>query len=147
PPVTCSRASVRPDPRVHAARRLGDADRDVGTDGCAGAIVGSAHGRTGPGEQVGGVLIRDARAGDLPAITDLSNAMVTTSTIAWTDTPETLAQREAWFEHQQAEGNPVLVADIGGAVVGYATYADFRDSRKWPGYRFTIEHTVHVHEE
>ena len=93
------------------------------------------------------VLIRDATAGDLPAISDLSNAMVTTSTIAWTETPETLAQRQAWFEHQQADGNPVLVADVDGTVVGYATYADFRDSQKWPGYRFTIEHTIHVRED
>jgi len=29
-------------------------------------------------------------------------------------------------------------------VVGWAAYGDFRDSRRWPGYRFTVEHTVHV---
>ena len=27
-----------------------------------------------------------------------------------------------------------------------ASYDDFRDSQKWPGYRFTVEHSVHVRE-
>jgi phosphinothricin acetyltransferase len=103
--------------------------------------------QTVPADGVADVVIRDATAADLQAISDLSNAMVTTSTIAWTETPETLAQREAWFDHQQVDGNPVLVADVDGTVVGYATYGDFRDSHKWPGYRFTIEHTIHVRED
>jgi len=41
----------------------------------------------------------------------------------------------------------VIVAEIGGKVVGYACYGDFRDSRKWPGYRFVVEHTIHVDEK
>ena len=38
----------------------------------------------------------------------------------------------------------MLVADDGDAVVGFAAYGDFRDSTKWPGYRLTVEHTIHV---
>jgi len=39
---------------------------------------------------------------------------------------------------------------LGGAlqddrVIGFASYDDFRDAAKWPGYRFTVEHTIHVH--
>ena len=30
---------------------------------------------------------------------------------------------------------------------GWATYGDFRDSERWPGYRFTVEHSIHVREE
>ena len=29
-------------------------------------------------------------------------------------------------------------------VLGMASYGDFRDSIHWPGYRFTVEHSIHV---
>ena len=90
------------------------------------------------------MLIRDATEADVPAINDLANALIRNSTVAWTETLDTLAERVAWFRRQQDAGNPVLVADLDGEVVGYATYDDFRDSHKWPGYRFTVEHTLHV---
>ncbi len=40
----------------------------------------------------------------------------------------------------------MLVADD-GQVVGFASYAGFRDSLKWPGYALTVEHTIHVRED
>ena len=43
-------------------------------------------------------------------------------------------------------GHPVLVAVDAEVVVGWATYGDFRDTGRWPGYRFTVEHSVHVAE-
>ena len=89
------------------------------------------------------MIIRDATAPDVPAITDLYNAWIPTHTITWTETPETYEQRAEWFEHQQREGFPVLVADD-GEVVGYASYGHFRGEGKWPGYRGTVEHSVHV---
>jgi phosphinothricin acetyltransferase len=38
-------------------------------------------------------------------------------------------------------GYPVLVATDESGVLGFATFADFRT---WPGYRYTVEHSVHV---
>lgn len=32
-------------------------------------------------------------------------------------------------------------------VVGFAAYGDFRGAGRWPGYRFTVENTVHVAEQ
>jgi L-amino acid N-acyltransferase len=46
-------------------------------------------------------------------------------------------------EHAAA-GNPVLVAEVEGRVIGFAASDDFRDTAKWPGYRFTVEHTIHI---
>ena len=45
-----------------------------------------------------------------------------------------------------ASGRPALVAVDDGAVVGWAGYGDFRDSTRWPGNRFTVEHSIHVQE-
>ena len=91
--------------------------------------------------------LRDASAGDAVAIAALYNATVATTTVQWTEEPDTVADREAWLDRQVARGFPVLVAeDDTGEVVGFASYGDFRDSAKWPGYRFTVEHTIHVAE-
>lgn len=91
-----------------------------------------------------GTTVRDATEADLPAVLDLVNALLDTTTIEWRDEPYSLASRRAWLAAHRAAGDPVLVAVDGGAVVGMAAYADFRDTERWPGYRFTVEHTVHV---
>lgn len=90
--------------------------------------------------------IRDATVDDLRAITEIMNALLATTAIEWTDTPHTVDERREWFGRQQAAGYPVVVAVDGGEVVGFASFGDFRDIVKWPGYRTTVEHTVHVRE-
>lgn len=42
------------------------------------------------------------------------------------------------------EGIPVIVAEAEGIVLGSATLGDFRS---WPGYRFTVEATIHLRPE
>ena len=91
------------------------------------------------------MIIRDAVAEDLPAISNLYNALIPTTTVAWTETPETLDDRRAWFAARTGDGDATVVAeDDGGRVVGYAAFGPFRDNAKWPGYRTTVEHTIHV---
>lgn len=92
------------------------------------------------------MLIRDAIAADLPAITDLYNALIPTHTITWSETPTTVDERAAWLQRQGVEGLPVLVADDGGAVAGFTAYEPFRGEGKWPGYRHTAELSIHVRE-
>jgi L-amino acid N-acyltransferase len=99
-------------------------------------------------EQPSDLRIRDAVSQtDIAAISSLYNALIDTSTIAWTEHRETLATRQDWFAEQQSQGYPVLVAESDGDVVGYASFGDFRDAIKWPGYRFVVEHTVHIRED
>jgi phosphinothricin acetyltransferase len=87
------------------------------------------------------IEIREAHEGDLPAILDIYNDVVATSTAIYRDEPATLDDRRSWFAARRAEGQPVLVAIEGDAVVGFAAFGGFRP---WPGYRFTVEHSVHV---
>lgn len=88
-------------------------------------------------------LIRPATAADLPTIRDIVNEVIANSTAIYSFDPVTLDERQAWFDAKQAAGFPLLVADEGGQVLGFSSYGDFRGA--WPGYRYTIEHSVHVH--
>jgi phosphinothricin acetyltransferase len=89
------------------------------------------------------MTIRDAREGDLPEITAIYNEVLLTSTAIYRDEPATVAERLAWWEARVHQNYPTLVAcGDSGAVIGFASFGDFRS---WPGYRFTVEHTVHVH--
>jgi L-amino acid N-acyltransferase len=89
------------------------------------------------------VLIRPATTADIPAITEILDASYDT-TAEWTEERHTVEERTRWLAAHDVVGHPVLVADDDGDVVGWAAYGDFRDSVRWPGYRFVVEHTVHV---
>jgi phosphinothricin acetyltransferase len=85
--------------------------------------------------------VRDASEEDLPAILSIYNEVVATSTAIYRDAPATLDDRAAWFASRRADGHPVLVAVDRGEIVGLATFGAFR---AWPGYRYTVEHSVYV---
>ncbi len=87
------------------------------------------------------MLIRDAIANDIESITAIYNEVLETSTAIYTDHPVTVADRLNWWQARREQGYPVLVAVDREAVIGFASFGDFR---AWPGYRFTVEHTVHV---
>jgi L-amino acid N-acyltransferase len=85
--------------------------------------------------------IRDATDADLPGIVAIYNEVIATSTAIYSYEPVTLTERREWWRARTAQGYPVLVAADSAAVLGFATFGDFR---AWPGYRFTVEHSVHV---
>lgn len=87
------------------------------------------------------MTIDDARETDLPEILAMYNEVIATSTAVYSEMPVTLEDRANWFRARTEQGYPILVAREGSGVVGYATFGDFR---AWPGYRFTVEHSVHV---
>jgi L-amino acid N-acyltransferase len=85
--------------------------------------------------------IADAGESDLPGLTAVYNEVIATSTAVYSDQPVTPAERRQWWQARTAQGYPVLVARDAHGVAGFATFGDFR---AWPGYRFTIEHSVHI---
>lgn len=90
------------------------------------------------------MLIRDATPDDLPAIGALFNALIATETYTYREHLADAVEMEVWFAGQVEAGNPVLVAELDGEVVGYTTWSPFRFSARLPGYRHSAELTIHV---
>jgi L-amino acid N-acyltransferase len=85
--------------------------------------------------------ILDAEETDIPGLLGIYNEVIAESTAIFTSQPTTLEERLGWWRGRVAQGYPVLVAHDSRGVAGFATFGDFR---AWPGYRFTVEHSVHV---
>lgn len=88
------------------------------------------------------MLIRAATRADLPALLEIHNDAIRTTTAIWDDDEVELAERATWFEARTDAGLPILVADRDGAVAGYASYGPWRPKS---GYRHSVENSVYVH--
>jgi L-amino acid N-acyltransferase YncA len=85
--------------------------------------------------------IRAACESDLPGLLAIYNDVIATSTAVYSYIATTLEERTTWWRARVGMGYPVLVAVDDSGVLGFSTFGDFRT---WPGYRFTVEHSVHV---
>jgi len=83
------------------------------------------------------LTIRDARDGDAPAIAGIRAAIVADPLITFT----THVPSQDEIRSELAALRPYLVAEEGGACLGYAFYKPFRAG---PGYAHTMEHTIHL---
>jgi len=88
--------------------------------------------------------IRDAALSDIAQITEIYNSIVLTSTAIYNDRCSTAEERTDWWVRRVEQGFPVIVAAKGSSVLGYGSFGEFRS---WPGYRFTVEVTVHIRED
>lgn len=86
-------------------------------------------------------LIRDASAADLPAISAIYNFFVLHSTCTYQIDPETLADRQAWFDLHSSDKYPVVVAELDGQLVGWGSLSEFHARA---GYAPTAEASVYI---
>jgi phosphinothricin acetyltransferase len=86
-------------------------------------------------------MIREAKPADADAIAAIYNDAVLNTTAIWNEVAVDAANRRDWMAARAAGGFPVLVAEVGGVVAGYASYGPWR---AFDGYRLTVEHSVYV---
>jgi phosphinothricin acetyltransferase len=86
------------------------------------------------------VVIRRATVDDVPAITEIYNEAVLTTTATFDTEVRTVADRRAWFEAHD-ERHPVLVAEVDGRVAGFASLTRWSDRK---AYDETAETSFYV---
>lgn len=90
-----------------------------------------------------GPAIRDARAGDLAAITALYGREVMHGTATFETAPPDVEEMTRRFAAVSRHGLPWLVAEVDGAFAGYAYASPFRPR---PAYRYGVEGSIYVEE-
>jgi phosphinothricin acetyltransferase len=84
--------------------------------------------------------IRDATGADLAAINRIYNDAIETTTATWDEVRWTDEKRREWFA-EHGPSTPVLVAEVDGAVAGFA-YLTLMSQKS--GWRFTREDTIYL---
>jgi len=90
------------------------------------------------------VIIRDAQAGDLPAMTAIYAHHVLHGTGTFEETPPDEAEIAARMKKVQEAGCAWLVAENEGEIVGYGYFAQIRDRS---AYRYTAEDSIYVRDD
>lgn len=86
------------------------------------------------------MIIRRAEAADAVAICAIANRIIRDTLVTFTTTERSTAEVAAEIA---ARGERFRVAELDGAVVGFASYGRFRDG---PGYARTAEHSIQLTE-
>ena len=86
--------------------------------------------------------VRPATRADLPAIHDIYNDAVLTTTSSYDYEPRPFEYRLSWFELHEQQRLPIFVAlDQAEQVLGWSSLSRFHDRK---GYHFTVENSVYV---
>jgi L-amino acid N-acyltransferase len=88
-------------------------------------------------------LIHCTEALYAPAILNILNHAIVTSTALYDYQPRTLANMATWFSAKRTGDFPVIGAvNELGELMGFASFGTFR---AFPAYKYTVEHSVYVH--
>lgn len=88
-------------------------------------------------------MIREAIENDILEILDIYNAAILNTTSVYDYNAHTFQDRKQWYKKKKQEGYPILVYEANNKVVGFATFGPFRE---WPAYKYSVEHSIYVHE-
>ena len=90
---------------------------------------------------VSAITIRRARLEDAAAIADIYNEAILTTTATFDTEPKTAEERAQWLQSHD-DRQPIVVAVVDGAVVGWASLTVWSDR---PAYDDTAESSFYVH--
>jgi len=87
------------------------------------------------------VLLRSAKTSDIAAITRIYADAVTHGTASFELEPPDEAEMMRRYEALVENGYPYLVAEVSGAIAGYAYAGPYRAR---PAYKWTVENSIYV---
>ena len=86
-------------------------------------------------------MIREAKPQDYQRILEITNQVIRTSNAIYREEDHTMETRKEWFESKVEKNIPIYIYEEDGVVCGFVTYGAFREN---PGYRFSVEHSLHI---
>ncbi len=90
-------------------------------------------------------FITCTHAAHAQAILEILNEAIVNSTALYDYQPRSLASMAAWFKAKESGRFPVIGAvEEDGTLLGFASYGAFR---AWPAYKYSVEHSVYVHND
>ena len=87
------------------------------------------------------VLIRPAKEADIPYLRDIFNYEIENTTVIFDIHPKTTENRMEWLRAHNCDNHPLIVAELDGRAVGYASLSPYRI---YEAYRETVELSVYV---
>ncbi len=79
------------------------------------------------------------------AILSILNEAIINSTALYDYKPRSLESMSGWFKTKQASNFPVIGAiSPADELLGFASYGTFR---AWPAYKYSVEHSVYIHQD
>lgn len=90
-------------------------------------------------------IVQATHARHARAILDIFNEAILNSTALYDYHPRSPESMESWFAAKDKGGFPVVgVEDSGGTLLAFGSFGTFR---AWPAYKYTVEHSVYVHQD
>lgn len=90
------------------------------------------------------ISIRQATIEDMSSVLQIINHEILHSTSIYDYKPRTLEQQVIIYREKKNKDFPFIVAEKNEKVVGFGTYGAFRFK---DAYKFTVEHSVYVHQD
>lgn len=87
------------------------------------------------------MIIRTAAIKDMPRLLDIYNYEVLNGISTFDLHPKTMDDRMEWFLEHNIDNHPLIVAEIDGKAVGYASLSSYRPKE---AYAATVELSVYV---
>lgn len=87
------------------------------------------------------MIIRTAAIKDMPRLLDIYNYEVLNGISTFDLHPKTMDDRMEWFLEHNIDNHPLIVAEIDGKAVGYASLSSYRPKE---AYAATVELSVYI---
>ena len=87
------------------------------------------------------IIIRQAQKKDVPDINGILNYAIMNTNYNLNTSPRSEEQAYEWYESHIKEDYPVIVAELKGKVIGWASLSHFRS---YSGYNTTAEVSIYV---
>lgn len=87
------------------------------------------------------LIIRTAEIYDLTEILEIYNYEVQNGVATFDLEPKTLEEIRAWFDAHNVDNHPLIVAELGGCVAGYASLSSYRDKE---AFKSTVELSIYI---